>query len=45
MSRRVRAYIIRLDKVTAHPTAELSLPLFVSLLKDIFMFWTFFVMP
>ena len=36
MSRRVRAYIIRLDKVTAHHTAELSLPLFVSLQKETF---------
>ena len=36
MSRRVRAYIIRLDKVTAHHTAELSLAIFVSLQKETF---------
>ena len=36
MSRPVRAYIIRLDKVTAHHTAELSSPLFVSVQKETF---------
>ena len=36
MSRPVRAYIIRLDKVTAHHTAELSSPLFVRVQKETF---------